>query len=144
MLHIYPLCGIFYLPSNGTGTRGRQFNVASKRQPAGRGSNPGPSAQQASVLTTRPPREFEIKMYAIWQTIIYTLLEFEVKTSSIPGPLASALSKRIGCRATLALGGFISSVGFGTAAFTNSINGLLLTMGLTGGIYLYISIDSKL
>ena len=35
MLHIYPMCGIFYLPSIDTGTRGRQFNVSSERHPAG-------------------------------------------------------------------------------------------------------------
>ena len=69
MLHIYPMRGIFYLPSIDTGTRDRQFNVSSERHPAGillmkvlrflgftaRGSNPGPPAQQASILTTTPP-----------------------------------------------------------------------------------------
>ena len=30
-----PMCGIFYLPSIDTGIRGRQFNVSSKRHPAG-------------------------------------------------------------------------------------------------------------
>ena len=35
MLHIYPMYGIFYLPSIDTGTRGRQLNVLSERHPAG-------------------------------------------------------------------------------------------------------------
>ena len=35
MLHIYPMRGIFYLPSIDTGTRDRQFNVSSERHPAG-------------------------------------------------------------------------------------------------------------
>ena len=35
MLHIYPMCGIFYLPSIDTGTRGCQFNVSSEWHPTG-------------------------------------------------------------------------------------------------------------
>ena len=35
MLHIYPMCGIFYLPSIDTGKRDHQFNVSPKRHPAG-------------------------------------------------------------------------------------------------------------
>ena len=35
MLHIYAMRGTFYLPSIETGTRGRQFNISSKRHPAG-------------------------------------------------------------------------------------------------------------
>ena len=69
MLHIYPMRGIFYLPNIDTGTRGRQFNISSEWHP-GRillmkvhqnfgfstwRSNPGPPAEQASILTTRPP-----------------------------------------------------------------------------------------
>ena len=79
--HIYPMCGIFYLPSIGTGTRGRQFNVSSERHPAGilwwrslenfgfsaRGSNPGPPAQQTSTLTTRPPScHMQHTLFVFW------------------------------------------------------------------------------
>ena len=35
MLHIYPICRIFYLPSIDTGTRVSQFNVSSELHPAG-------------------------------------------------------------------------------------------------------------
>ena len=35
MLHIYPMCGVFYLPSIDTGTWDRQFNISSKRHPVG-------------------------------------------------------------------------------------------------------------
>ena len=65
--HIYPMCGIFYLPSIDTGTRGHQFNISSERHPAriqpmdhgkfgfsARGSYPGFPAQQTSILTTKP------------------------------------------------------------------------------------------
>ena len=30
ILHIYPICGIFYLPSIDIGTSGQQFNVSSE------------------------------------------------------------------------------------------------------------------
>ena len=33
MLHIYPMCGIFYLPSIDTGTRNHQFYVSSEQHP---------------------------------------------------------------------------------------------------------------
>ena len=35
MLHIYPMSGIFYLPSIDSGTRDRKFKVSSERHPAG-------------------------------------------------------------------------------------------------------------
>ena len=35
MLHIYPMSGIFYLPSIDPGTRDHQFNTSSKWYPAG-------------------------------------------------------------------------------------------------------------
>ena len=35
MLYIYPMCGIFHLPSIDTGTRDRQFNISSERHVAG-------------------------------------------------------------------------------------------------------------
>ena len=35
MLHIYPMCGIFDLPSIDTGTRDCQFNVSFKQHPVG-------------------------------------------------------------------------------------------------------------
>ena len=35
MLHIYPMCGIFYLPSKDTGTRDHQFNILSEQYTVG-------------------------------------------------------------------------------------------------------------
>ena len=69
MLHIHPMCEIFYLPSIDTDTRGRQFKVSYERYPAWillmkvHGKfwvlHPGielmatgPPAQQVSVFTT--------------------------------------------------------------------------------------------
>jgi hypothetical protein len=69
VLHIYPTCGIFYLPSIDTDTRDRQFNVSSERHAAGmklikcarvwvRTQGPQrshPVSLKTNVLTTGPP-----------------------------------------------------------------------------------------
>ncbi|KAM4624006.1 monocarboxylate transporter 6 [Polymixia lowei] len=50
------------------------------------------------------------------------------------GPLCSVLVERIGCRATVMLGGVLSGVGMAASSFTHSISELYITAGVITGL----------
>ncbi|XP_072312954.1 monocarboxylate transporter 6 [Eucyclogobius newberryi] len=81
--------------------------------------------------------------------IYYTDLQIEFhatnsETSWVPsimtsvlhagGPLCSVLVEKLGCRATVMLGGVLSGLGMAASSFTQSIAGLYITAGVVTGL----------
>ena len=57
-----------------------------------------------------------------------------VSVPLITGPVASALTNRYGCQATVAAGGLIAGLGFVVSAFADSIEVLCVTIGIVSGL----------
>ncbi|TKS89484.1 Monocarboxylate transporter 6 [Collichthys lucidus] len=69
--------------------------------------------------------------------IFYTDLqnEFEcVQQRNVLGPFCSVLVGRLGCRATVMLGGVLSGLGMAASSFTQSISELYITAGVITGL----------
>ena len=59
----------------------------------------------------------------------------------LAGPIVSALTNKFGCRPVAITGSIIATIAFVLSVFAPNIDILILTYGVIGGKYLYISIS---
>lgn len=51
-----------------------------------------------------------------------------------PGPIVSALTNKYGCRAVCMAGSFLGAAAFVLSTFSTSVNMLMVTYGVMGGV----------